>query len=236
MALNPFLGNTAPSTTPTGNSNPMLQGRKEQSYIDWVRGMGLDPNGNNEVGQMLRKLAFGMFPGIAGNTSFWGEMQPQRQEMLRNLISRFSSGNLQATADQNRARLMRQGNQSADMARARVRGMGGSQDAQIGAALAQRNKASQSANDYQNNLFGPQGQMDIAQLLSGAFNQVGDTGMDELLKMFGPIENRHQQNAAEKAQGGIGGALGGVLGSALGGMNWGSMLAPKKDPYGPFVH
>jgi hypothetical protein len=227
----------APQPGYGSNTGGMLTGGGEDLSA-WIKQfLGQDPNGNNELGNLFRRMGFGLTPDALGRVGFQNEVGPQRLDAIRNFLSRFQPGNLQAMADQNRARLMRQGNQGADMARARVAGMGGSQDAQIGASLAARNKATDAANQYQNDLYSPMGQSAIFGQQMQGFNAAQDLNMDNLMALFNPIENRHRQNDAEQQRGGFGGMLGSIAGLA-GGLDWGSILGGQsdKDKYGPFVH
>ena len=141
----------------------------------------------------------------------------------------FSPGQIQAMANQNQARLLQQGNQAGLQAQARLAGQGASKDAQRGALLAAENQARTSANAYQNQLYSPEGQMQIFQGLMGAFGQAQDIGLQNLLPLFQAIEQRHVQNQSERGQNPLGGVLGGVLGNVLPGLNWAGMFkSPTK--------
>lgn len=201
-----------------------------KGWKDNVKGMGLDPNGNNEIGQMFKRGGFGLAPDFFNRIGFMNEIGPQRIQAIRDMLAKFAPGNLQANAEQNRARLLRQGSQSALLARSKVAGMGGSADAQAGAALARENQASAAANDYQNNLYSPEAQAAISKMLMEAFGQSENLNLQNLMPMFGAVEQRYAQNQADQQQGGLGGFLGqlggfaGMLPSFGGGggtnMNW----------------
>jgi hypothetical protein len=221
--------------TNTGN---MLQAGGTE-FKDYVKNnLNQDPKGNNELGNTLRRGGFGLTPDFLQRVGFVNEIGPQRIQSLRDLISRFSPGNVQGVADQNRALLQQQANRQAMMQSARLRGMGASTAATQGAALAARNQGVQAANAYQNQLYSPQGQNDILQLLMNAYGQAEDLNLDDIMAIFGGIEQRHQQNQMERQQGGFGGlgqALGLITGGAdilgqLGGQRFSPRTAGARAP------
>jgi hypothetical protein len=209
-------------------------GKNNKDYRDYIsNNLQQDYKGNNELGNSFRRAGFGLTPDLLNRVGFLNEIGPQRLEAIRGYINMFSPGQMQAMASQNQARLMQQGNQAALQARARLAGMGASQDAQAGAALAAQNQAQMSSNAYQNQLYSPEGQMQIFQGLMGAYGQAQDIGLQNLLPLFQAIEQRHVQNQNEKSQGGVlGGALGGVLGNVLPGLNWSGIFKQKASGTG----
>jgi hypothetical protein len=198
-------------------------GKNVKEYKDYIKNyLHQDMMGNNELGVTFKRAAFGLTPDFLARVGFMNEIGPQRLQAIRNYINMFSPGQQQGMVDQNRARLMHQGNQAGAMAQARLAGMGASKDAQMGAALAAQSQAASQANAYQNQFYSPEGQMSVLQGLMGAYGQSQDLNLQNLLPLFQAIETRHVQNEAEAAAnrgGGLGGMLGGVLGSVLPGIN-----------------
>lgn len=219
-----------PLGTPTNGGYGTNTGNvfMNKGWKDYVKGTGFDPNGNNEIGQLFRRGAFGLAPDFLNRIGFMNEIGPLRLDAIRQFMARFAPGNLQNTADQNRARLLRQGSQSAAMARARVKGFGGSQDAQIGASLARMNQANDAANQYQNDLYSPEGQNAIFQGQMQGMNQAQDLNMQNLMAMFQAAEQRYRQNQADQQQGGIGGLMGQI--GQIAGMAAPFMGVPSMSP------
>lgn len=202
----------------------------KNANADAYKQYGLDPKGNNEFGAIIRRSVPAIGENFWSRVAFQNQLEPGRQDSIRGLISQFAPGNVQSGIDAQRALLARQGAESADMARARVAGYGGSTEAQIAAALAARNQEIEAANQYQNYMYSPEGQAARAAAQMQGYGYASDLGLANMMPLFSAVETRNQQNQAEKQAGGLGalgGVLGGIVGNATNGINWNSVFGIK---------
>lgn len=203
------------------NTGSMLGGNlndyaNQLGIVNWSKG--------RPANSAFRRGSVGLQDDFLHRVGFLNEIGPQRLDALRQGINSWSPGQVKATVDQNRARMLQQGSQQALMARARLAGAGASQDAQAGAELASRNRAQSQANDYENQVFSPEGQRQIQQMLMGAFGQAENLNLGPLLAMQqAMMENKKLDMAGQG--GGVLGQLGGIAGSLLGGgINFGNLF------------
>lgn len=213
------------------NTGSMLGGNlndyaEKLGIVNWSKG--------RPANAAFRRGSVGLMDDFLNRVGFVNEIGPQRLDALRQGINQWSPGQVKATVDQNRARLLQQGSQAALMARARLAGVGASQDAQAGADLAQRNKAQENANQYENQVFSPEGQRQIQQMLMGAFGQAENLNLNPLLAMQQAMMQNKQLDMQNQG-GGLMGSLGGIAGGLLGGgINLGGLFGGGKQSSQPF--
>jgi hypothetical protein len=116
----------------------------------------------------------------------------------------------QANAADTRSRLQAGSVDAGNQAGNYLAETGGGIGAQQGAAINSMNQANQQSGAFEQYLASPEGQAHFNAVMQQLYGQGQDLGLDPLLQMFGPVENRNSANAAAQAQGGS--ALGSILG------------------------
>lgn len=194
------------------NPNDLLGGRHSQGYMDFFKALGLDPNGNNEIGAMLKALSASNYAGALNRQGFNNSLEGRYQQLFSQLLN-------QQTVDPNvqsqRAAENIYANSARSQKQARAAGQGmaaGTVQGQInGMGLDASQQASQADQYYHDpaTIAGNLANM-LAQINQGQSTNPFTTN---IMQMFGPVEQRYQQNQQERSQGGLQGVLGSVLGS-----------------------
>jgi hypothetical protein len=203
--------------------NPDKKGRNQALYGRW----GGDPKGNNEIGRMFRDLSAGWYPISASRVGFANEVEPMRQAMLRQAFYDASPMGQQSAIDDARAKLQSGAIDAGNTMARYLRANGGGIGAEQGAMINSMNQANNQAGQMQQQLMSPQGQMAMRQMLSQLYGQAQDPGLEPLAGMFGAIEQRHQQNAAEQASGGFAGSMMPILGQMAGAGAFNGWVKPR---------
>lgn len=208
--------------------DPLLGGRKSQGYQDFFRQLGLDPNGNNEVGAMLKALSAGNYQGALNRQNFNNGLEGRYQQMFNQVINQLT---VDPNAQSQRASENIYANSARSQRQARAAGQGmagGAVQGQInGMGLDAAQQASQADQYYHDPAT-------IAANLSQALGQINNAQgtnpyLTNIMNMFAPIEQRYQQNQKEQSQGGINGVLGSVLGMAANYYTGGGFGAAKSS-------
>lgn len=176
--------------------------------------MGFDPKGNNEIGAWLRRLAQASGVSAAGGLGLQNELDPQRQGAIRALVNINNPANMIQQAKGAGAGLQARGNEAGTINAQRIAQSGGGLGAQLGAQVAGQNAGIDASNQLLLNAYSPQAQSQALEMQVNVADQAAGPGLQQLLQMFAPIEQRSATNAAQKAQGGLGG-FGSLLGSVL---------------------
>ena len=191
----------------------LLQGRHGQNYQDLFKGLGLDPNGNNEIGAMFKALSAGNYQGALSRQGFNNSLEGRYQQIFSQLLN-------QQTVDPNvqsqRAAENIYANSARSQRQARAAGQGmaaGAGQGQINGMGLDASQQAAGADQYYHDPATIAG--NLANML-GQINQGQSTNpyMQNLLQMFGPIEQRHQQNQQERDNGSFWGQVGKVAGMA----------------------
>lgn len=183
---------------------------------------GMDPNGNNEVGAWARRIAQPLGYNAASRVAFMNQLEPQRQAVMSSYINSLMPENIysQAAAMRNRLQggVAGQGQDLAHMLELQGLGAG----AQAGAYLHAQNQATDAANQYLMALASPEGRQQSYANLMNAYNQAQDLNLENLYNTGNFIEQRYQQNQADRKGSGLGGILGtiGGLAGMAGGLGW----------------
>lgn len=194
---------------------------------------GMDANGNNEVGAWARRIAQPLGYNAASRAAFMNQLEPQRQAAIDGYIQSLLPENIEAQAravgNQFLAAAPAEGEDMARQLAFDNMGLG----AQEGARILANNRAIDARNKYLLALYSPEGRQQSFNNMIGAYNQAQDLNLNNLLSTGQFIEQRYQQNAADRARGGLNGlvgTLGGFAGMASG-MGWQPFgRAPKKGP------
>lgn len=188
---------------------------------------GFDPHGNNELGTMYQQYAAALYPQVGADLNFMGELAGKRRDAIMGLIGDLGPAGLKADAaaygagaDENAAKASRQ---AALSGKASGLGDGFVAGQQAGAY----GQAASDKNAYLAQQQSPGARIQRAsallQAMEGGFNSPA-LGLQQSL--FGPIEQRHQQNQSEVGSGsfmntvaqvagmytGMGGGIGGSPG------------------------
>jgi len=221
------------------NPNDLLGGRHSQGYMDFFKALGLDPNGNNEIGAMLKALSAGNYAGALNRQNFNNGLEGRYQQLFGQLLN-------QQTVDPNvqsqRAAENIYANSARSQRQARAAGQGmaaGTVQGQInGMGLDASQQASQADQYYHDpaTIAGNLANM-LAQINQG---QSTNPFTQNIMGMFGPVEQRYQQNQQERDNGSFWGQVGKVAGMAANayGMSQGrppqsqGMAQPSQERFG----
>lgn len=185
-----------------------------------------DWDGDNEMGNIMRRLAQALFPVLASRLGIQNQMIPAVEQAYQTTTAALSPEGAQQAYDEQSGRLQRQGEQQGNVNAAHVRAAGGSPLAAEGARLASQNQATEAGNDYLNQLFSPNAMLGRAQQLGGLQEGASAGLTNQGLNMGNFIEGRSNANKQDQAQGGFGGilgSLGGIMGM-IPGLNLASMF------------
>jgi hypothetical protein len=174
----------------------------KQGSQDAYRRMGFDPNGNNEVWGSLRRLFPSIFEEAASNAAFGSHLNGAKQSGIERLIALLNPANQQAQMQGiqrgNTERAAQGARQASLMNRAQGLGDGfqaGTTNAMFGAANRQNNDV---AREYASPEHAIQGLQALLRAIS--YGQQNPE-MEELYRMGGVLEQRHQQNQGELGSG-----------------------------------
>lgn len=211
------------------NLEDLLGGRNSSAYQQFVRQLGLDPNGNNEIGQMFKSLSYGNYAGALGRQGFNNSLEGRYQQMFGNLLNQLT---VDPNVQSQRASENIYANSARSQRQARAAGSGLADGAVQGQINGMGLQASQQASQADQYYHDP---ATIAANLSQALGQINNAQgtnpyMNNLMQLFGPVEQRYQQNRQEQSQGGLNGILGSVLGGLSGGGGFGGLGGLLKLP------
>lgn len=222
--------------------NPILS---KQGTTDAYKQYGFDPNGNNEIWGSLRRFFPTYFQGAASNAQFAQGLNGQRQSAISQLLNSLSPASqqaqLQGLQNHNTEQAAMQARQASLMNRAN--GMGDGFNA--GTTNQMFGQAARQNNDLAREYASPQHQMAGLQAILQAIGYgQQNPELDELYRMGGVIEQRHQANQQEANSGGFLNSVLPMLGQAAG-MGWnpfshggpvpaGNQNPRPYNPYDPF--
>lgn len=198
-------------------ASDILDPNKDQRNQTLFKNFGMDPNGNNEIGAWLRRLAQGSGYQAAQGIGFQNQLEPQRQGAISALVNSANPSNMVAQAQASGQGLVNQGSQYGQQSANNLAHLGLGAGAQAGAMQQSANQGQMGANNLLYQANSPQAQQMALQSLLAAISQAPGAGLNQLLQMFGPIETRQQANYAQHQNGGLAG-IGGILGSVLPGI------------------
>jgi len=191
----------------------LLQGRHGQTYQDLFRSLGLDPKGDNEIAPMLRALSAGNYQGALSRQGFNNSLEGRYQQIFSQLLN-------QQTVDPNvqsqRAAENIYANSARSQRQARAAGQGmaaGAVQGQINGMGLDASQQAAGADQYYHDPATIAG--NLANML-GQINQGQSTNpyMQNLLQMFGPIEQHNMNSEQVRQSNSIWGKIGQVAGVA----------------------
>lgn len=201
----------------------LLKGRKSNQLKDFFASLGLDVDGNNEVGRMLQNLSAGAYGNAVSRQGFNNGLEGQYQSAFQRLLNSFTEdpNALSKRASENIFANAARGQQQS-LAAGQGLGQGLQQGNLNGIGLNASRQASQADQMYRD----PQRQQQNLAGILGAINQSQSTNpsLNTIFQAFAPIEQRHQQNQQERDNGSFMGQFGGLVGglaSAYGGGGFG---------------
>lgn len=180
-------------------------GSNGQSGVTGLAGMlGIDPRGNNVLGDSFRNLSIGYTPSAYSSAAFSSALQPGQQQNLLRMLQQLSPGNQWGNAQAVRTQAMGGANDAAAQTAASLRASGAGIGAGQGAMVGAYNNANRTANDYLSNAWSPQGISATGQAMGSIYGQASQNpSLQNMLGMYGPMEGMHQQNQQEQNQGGL---------------------------------
>jgi hypothetical protein len=195
----------------------------------YAKSYGIDPSGNNVLGDVFRNASIGMAPSLYGSINFGNSVEPAREANLSNALNNsLSTQGIQNNNNAVRSQMLSGGSDFASVLKNILGGQGQGIGAVQGAQVNALNNANQSANNMVTQQASPQGQAEHQQFIQQLF-QAAQTpqGLNALLAMFAPLEQRANTNYQQQHSGGLGGmlgSLGGILSMipGLGGSQQGS--------------
>jgi hypothetical protein len=208
----------------------LLKGRKSNQLKDFFASLGLDVNGNNEVGRMLQNLSAGAYGNAVSRQGFNNGLEGQYQSAFQRLLNSFTED---PNALSKRASENIYANNARGMQQAGAAGQGLGQGLQQGNLNGMGLNASRQASQADQMYRDPQRQQQNLSSILQAITQgqSSNPALDTIFKSFAPIEQRHQQNQSEIGSGSAWNQIGGVVGglaSAYGGGGFG-VKKSKKD-------
>lgn len=181
--------------------DPNKATRNESLYTKF----GMDPNGNNEIGAWVRRLAQVSGEQAAQGLTFRNSLEPERQGAIRAGITAANPANMVESAKARGEDYQRQGTEGG-MRTAQALTMGGyGEGAAAGALAAGANAGTKAANAELFRAYSPEEQQKAYATILNYVAQATGMGLEELLKMFGLIETRSRQNQTDKQAGGLSG-------------------------------
>lgn len=191
-------------------ANDFLTGNKQNLFGNF----NMDATGNNEIGAWLRRLAQGSGEQASQGIAFQNSLEPQRQGAITGLVNNSNPANMIANAQSQGQGYVRQAGAQGQQNAARLGQMGFGAGAQGGAVQNALNQGVQTKNQALFQANSPEAQNQALQSMLQAIAQSPGAGLNQLLQMFGPIEQRNSANAAAHANNGLGGT-GQLLGAGL---------------------
>lgn len=189
--------------------------------------------GKNAAGTWAKRIMQPAGANLANQATFGAnELEPARQNAYRQLIAMMQPGNLEASTARTQNTIRSGAKTAGDRAGygAQMRGM----SPEFAEML--RQSYALEGQDASNQLLAGEDarRAEMMNLLLQATTQGQQApGMDLFQMLYGDIEGRNAQIAAQKAQNKnpLGSVLSGGLGSVLGGMDFSTLFGKKKQPY-----
>jgi len=182
---------------------------------------------NDNVGASLARLVLPNFDQALQGALFQLELEPERQAMIRAIIANSNPANMQAQALGQGNQMINQAGSQGHIFANQIAQAGGNQGAQLGALAQAQNQGTEAANNLLLQANSPGAQNEALGQGLAAIGQSQGQGMENLLAMFDPIQQKTQNAMARKQGQGLGG-LAPILGSVLGSVNFGGIGAGKK--------
>lgn len=176
-------GNQTPPPThtqgPPMSSPGGSQGSPPGYYnpVDMPSGVGAR---NGETQKMSYDLLTHLLPLLQQQNAFGLEMEPQRQALLKQLLSYSQPSTLNSLGATYRAGQMGQATDAGQQLAGQLRSIGASSSTQAGALVNAKNQATRASNDYSANLSSIPNMMQLAQGGIGAINQNQQTNLQNL--------------------------------------------------------
>lgn len=175
---------------------------------EWAK-VGLNPSGRYPGFDLGKRGIVGLFPTIGQQVTFAGEMEPIREQMIRNFITQNNPNNSNYLVDAARRNALSNAIDSRNQAA--VMGYGGGYT-DMGSALSEANQAGQ---DAYTQVHSPEFQNGLYQNVLGAVNQGQQISLLPAAQGFHDLTLSTPRN-----QSGLGAALG-VLGNVAGAFSGG---------------
>jgi len=178
----------------------LLKGRKSNQLKDFFASLGLDVDGNNEVGRMLQNLSAGAYGNAVSRQGFNNGLEGQYQSAFQRLLNSFTED---PNALSKRASENIYANNARGMQQAGAAGQGLGQGLQQGNLNGMGLNASRQASQADQMYRDPQRQQQNLSSILQAITQgqSSNPALDTIFKSFAPIEQRHQQNQSEIGSG-----------------------------------
>lgn len=205
---------------------------KKQRNQDLFGKFGMDAGGDNEIGAWLRRLAQSSGERAAMGSAYQTGLEQDRQGAISGIVANSNPYNAVSQAQAQGSNLYNLLNTLGNRQAANLQFQGYGQGAQLGARTEAANKGMEGANQLLMNAYDPANQNQLLIQALQAIGQAGGTGLQELLSMFGAIENRSQQNKADKQAGSGLGQIGSILGM-LGGGGFGNLFGQGGGTFTP---
>jgi len=185
---------------------------------------GGDPRGNNELGAMYNRYAAGLYPSVGRRLDFQASLDPLYENAILGFANDMGPQGVQADIAQQQAGIMENAAGAARQTGLLTRAAGLGDGFQAGQTAGIVGQGAQQANAYAAQQNSPQMRLQRAQALLRVLQQgqSDNWALDTQQGLFGPIEQRHQQNQKEVGSGSVAGQLGGLLG----GFDFGGLAKP----------
>lgn len=198
----------------TMQTNPFLS---SDDYAALARSYGVDPRGNNVLGDLLPRAAIGLWPSASEQITYANSLNPTRESAINQLISWLTPQGQQSQMNRDIAGSNETYNRSAQNSALTARSMGLGDGFQAGLLGSYGTAAAQAANGIRSNYSSPTRQSSLLSALLGAVNQGMQTpALTSELSLFSPIEQRSSANAKGRGSSFLGDLASGALSNLFG--------------------
>jgi hypothetical protein len=189
----------------------------KQGTTDAYKGLGFDPNGDNEAIAAIRRFLPQFFQNAQSGMAFGQELQGQKESAIQRLLRLMDPANQQAKLKSLQAGNTERGAQGARQASLMNRSMGLGDGFQAGTTNSFLGAANRQNNDLARQFASPEMAMENlkAVLQTIGFGQ-DNPAMDQLFNLNGMISQRDQQRKAQLGSGSLGKQLAGIGGMIMG--------------------
>ncbi len=206
-------------SNPYNNTGKMLNyNRKDKSKNGLFTDYGFDPNGDNELVAMGKRLGMGMFPGMASGVGFFNELEPLRQSGIKSALRVLDPrADTQAKIDAERNRNEALAQHEMGIAASQLAEQGYGSGAIASAQQGIQQQGQEATMDYQDMLNDPEY---IQQAMMAYLSMIEQgqqlPGFEEFLAMQSGASNwtLGRKQLQQQGQGGIMSGVGGLLGGA----------------------
>lgn len=224
-----YSGTAYPSRNRFGNSAQILD-NQSNLYTQY----GFDRGGNNELGPAFRAFGAYQYGPAASRMAYNANLEGGYQKTLDGILKRLTNnaGHYATQGQRGANRLSAMYGRAQGLADQSARAQGLGTGTQLGASQGLSQNAARAASAAEEKWLDPrrktEDMMQAAALMEQAMQS--NPYLAQMMQLFAPIEQRHQQNQSERGNGFLGDLVSDLVGSAAKqyGANVGAQLSNRK--------